>query len=84
MVSSKQYIFNSVDIGRFVSGSTVVPSVLVIEQAEDKSLKKITQEVIEKAPMVREENERMLADLRRRGWLVSFGWLRRLIVRTLM
>ncbi len=84
VVGSKRYLPNRVDIGLSVSGSSVVAPVLVIEQAESKSLRQIAQEIIEAAPQAREENERMLDGLRRRSWLTLFGWLRRSIVRGLL
>lgn len=84
IVGSKRYLPNKVDIGLSVSGSSVVAPVLVIEHADIKSLRQIALEVIERTPIVREDNERMLAGLRRRKWLVLFGWLRRSIIYGLM
>ena len=81
---SKRYEPYQVDIGLSVSGSSVVAPVMVIEGADKKSLADIAQEIIARAPEVRERNDRMLARLNRYGGWVPFGWLRRLVVRMLM
>ena len=84
VIGDKRYVPNRVDIGLSVSGSTVVAPVMVIEQADSKSLGEIAREVTERAPLLRAENERMLTGIRHYGWLVPFGWLRRWIIHRLM
>jgi pyruvate/2-oxoglutarate dehydrogenase complex dihydrolipoamide acyltransferase (E2) component len=70
-----------VDIGLSVAGDTFVAPVLVIERADQKSVLEIAAETAERAPKVAQENREFLEMLRRWGWLVPFGFLRRAILR---
>ena len=85
VVGDKRYVPSRIDIGLSVSGSSVVAPVMVIEQADRKSLGEIAREVTERVRQLRAENEQYLIELRRYGRLVlPFGWLRRWIIRNLM
>ena len=84
VIGNQRYVSNQVDIGLSVSGTSVVAPVMVIEKADRKGLGEIAREVTERTPILREENERMLTELGRYGWLIPFGWLRRWIIRRLM
>jgi pyruvate/2-oxoglutarate dehydrogenase complex dihydrolipoamide acyltransferase (E2) component len=84
VIGDKRYVPRRIDIGLSVSGSSVVAPVMVIEQADRKSLGEIAREVTERAPLLRAENERLLNEIRRYGWFVPFGWMRRWIIRNLM
>lgn len=71
----------SVDIGLSVSGTTVVAPVLVIKDAGNKTLKEIASEIIKRTPETRENQLKLLSFLRRWGWIIPFGPLRRSYLR---
>jgi pyruvate dehydrogenase E2 component (dihydrolipoamide acetyltransferase) len=73
----------SVDIGLSVAGDSFVAPVLVIENAAQKSIAEIAAEIARRALEVREADRRMLSVLRRWGWLLPFGFMRRALLRTL-
>jgi pyruvate dehydrogenase E2 component (dihydrolipoamide acetyltransferase) len=72
-----------VDIGLSVTGETFVAPVLVVEAAETKSVAEIAAETTRRAPEARQADERMLRLLRRWGWVLPFGFLRRGLLRLL-
>jgi len=72
-----------VDIGLSVSGETFVAPVLVIENADCKDAAQITAEISTRAAETREADRRKLRSLRRWGWLLPFGFLRRAMMRAL-
>jgi hypothetical protein len=72
-----------VDIGLSVTGETFVAPVLVIEGAERKTVAEIASETARRAPEVRKADHEMLEILRRWGWLVPLGFLRRAVLRLL-
>lgn len=72
-----------VDIGLSVTGETFVAPVLVIEGADGKTVGEIVAEIARRAPEAREADQKMLRLLRRWGWLVPFGFLRRGMLRLL-
>lgn len=73
----------TVDIGLSISGSMFVAPVVVIQDAARKTLVEIATEVAEKVSGVREQQEEFLETIRKWGWLVPFGWLRRWYLRVL-
>jgi len=73
----------TVDIGLSVSGSMFVAPVLVIRDVARKSLVEIASEVADKVSGVRAQQEEFLEAVRKWGWLVPFGWLRRWYLRVL-
>lgn len=72
-----------VDIGVSISGEIFVDPVLVIEGADRKNAGEIAAEITRRAPDVQEADRRLLRALRRWGWLVPVGFLRRAILRML-
>jgi pyruvate dehydrogenase E2 component (dihydrolipoamide acetyltransferase) len=70
-----------VRIGLSVANEAVAAPVLRLDAVEDKPLPLLCQEIAFRAPQAREEDSLTLARLRRWGWLVPFGWMRRLILR---
>jgi pyruvate/2-oxoglutarate dehydrogenase complex dihydrolipoamide acyltransferase (E2) component len=72
-----------VDIGLSITGEIFVAPVLVIEGADRKGVEEIAAEIAQRVPQVRQADQQMLAGLRRWGWLVPFGFLRRPILRAL-
>jgi len=72
-----------IDIGLSVGGETFVAPVLVIEDADRKDIVEIAAETERRLPEVRGADRRMLAALRRWGWLLPFGWQRRAVLRAL-
>jgi pyruvate dehydrogenase E2 component (dihydrolipoamide acetyltransferase) len=72
-----------VDIGLSVTGETFVAPVLVIEGADDKTVAQIAEETARRAPSVQEADRQMLRALRRFGWLMPFGFMRRALLQLL-
>lgn len=72
-----------VDIGLSVTGETFVAPVLVIEGADAKTIAEIAAETAKRAPEARLADQQMLRGLRRWGWLVPFGFMRRGVLRLL-
>ena len=70
-----------VDIGLSVTGETFLAPVLVIEGADAKTVGEIASETARRVPEVRAADAEKLRGLRRWGWLVPFGFLRRAIMR---
>ena len=74
---SKIHYPSRVDIALSINAETAIAPVLVIESAADKSLTAIADEVIHRVPVIQEEHRKMLAVLKRWGWLVPFSFMRR-------
>ena len=74
---------NQVDIGLSVTGESFVAPVLIIENADRKTVAEIAAETTRRAPEVRQSDHAMIEALRRWGRLVPFGFLRRAILRFL-
>jgi len=72
-----------VDIGLSVTGDTFVNPVLVIERADRKTVAEIAAEITRRAPDAQAADRHMQDLLRRWGWLVPFGSLRRAMLRLL-
>ena len=72
-----------VDIGLSITGETFVAPVLVIEGADQKSIADIAAEMVRRVPEVREADKKLLAVLRRFGWILPFAFLRRGLLRLL-
>ena len=83
IAGTRRYRPARVDIGLSVAGDTFVAPVLVIEAADQKSVAEIVTEFAHRVPEVREADRKMMAALRRFGWLAPFGFLRRAILRLL-
>jgi pyruvate/2-oxoglutarate dehydrogenase complex dihydrolipoamide acyltransferase (E2) component len=73
-----------VDIGLSVAGTTAFAPLMVIEDAGRKTLPALSREILSRIPEVREKELKDLDGLRRLGWLIPFGFLRRWILRWLM
>jgi pyruvate dehydrogenase E2 component (dihydrolipoamide acetyltransferase) len=72
-----------VDIGLSVAGSGSFAPVMIVEDAGQKNLLALAGEITRRVPEVREKEQRDLATLRRWGWLIPFGFLRRALLRWL-
>jgi pyruvate dehydrogenase E2 component (dihydrolipoamide acetyltransferase) len=72
-----------VDIGLSVTGETFVAPVLVIEGADQKSVADIAAETARRTPEVRQADQHLLRVLRKWGWVLPFGFLRRGLLRLL-
>jgi pyruvate/2-oxoglutarate dehydrogenase complex dihydrolipoamide acyltransferase (E2) component len=72
-----------VDIALSVAGRTFISPLLVVRQAETKSLEQISEEIDGRTRVVREADDHMHAVLRRWGWVIPFGALRRWVLRLL-
>jgi len=83
IAGTRRYRPEHVDIGLSVTGETFVAPVLVIEGADQKTVPEIVAEIAARAPAAREADQKLLNVLRRVGWLVPFGFLRRMILRLL-
>jgi pyruvate/2-oxoglutarate dehydrogenase complex dihydrolipoamide acyltransferase (E2) component len=83
IAGNKRYRPARIDIGVSVQGQTFVAPVLIIEGADAKELTEIADEVQRRVPDVREADKRMIQAMRRWGWLVPIGFLRRAVLRLL-
>ena len=72
-----------VDIGLSVTGETFVTPVLIVEGADQKTVAEIASEVNNRVPDVQQAHLRMLQTLRRWGWMLPFGIMRRALLRAL-
>jgi pyruvate/2-oxoglutarate dehydrogenase complex dihydrolipoamide acyltransferase (E2) component len=72
-----------VDIGLSVAGQTSYAPVLVIGDATARPLPALVKFLKEEVPRTREKELRDLEGMRRTGWIIPFGWLRRAILRLL-
>ena len=75
---------DSVDVCISLDSDLFVTPVLVIQDAGRKDIFTIAREVVERAPEVLAESERMLAILRRWGWVVPLSCCRRALLGFLM
>lgn len=72
-----------VEIGLSVAGRTNYAPVLIIPRAEEKSIEGLISFLAEAVPRTREKEAKDLQGMRRTGWIIPFGWLRRFILRLL-
>jgi pyruvate/2-oxoglutarate dehydrogenase complex dihydrolipoamide acyltransferase (E2) component len=72
-----------VDIGLSITGETFVAPVLVIESADKKTPPEIAAEIARRVPEAQAADQRLRRALRKWGWLIPFGFLRRGILRVL-
>lgn len=72
----------TVDVGISIAGKSFVAPVLVIREADRKDPGQIAGEIAARSPEVRAADERLYSLLQRWGWLIPFGMVRRLILRT--
>ena len=77
---NREYAPRQVDIALSVAGETAVAPLLVLEAADRKELPALTDEIRARTPEVKESDRRMLSAIRKWGWLIPFGWLRRLLL----
>jgi pyruvate/2-oxoglutarate dehydrogenase complex dihydrolipoamide acyltransferase (E2) component len=73
-----------IDIGLSVSGDTPLPPVLVLSDADRKSVAELVEEIARRAPEAQELDRRFNVALGRWGWLLPFGFLRRAFLRRLV
>lgn len=83
IVGTRRHHLGRVDIGLSVSGEIFVDPIVVIEGADKKSVADIAAEIARRVPQVQEDDRKLLRLLRRWGWLVPFGFLRRAVLRML-
>ena len=81
---TRRLLPRNVDIGLSVEGDSVAAPVMVIANAESKTLQEIAHEVVNRAPDIRSEDTKKLRDYRRWGRVVPFGFLRRWILRIVL
>jgi pyruvate dehydrogenase E2 component (dihydrolipoamide acetyltransferase) len=70
-----------VRIGLSVANEVAAAPVLRLDAVEDKPLPALCTEIAARAPEARDEDTRTLRSLRRWGWLLPFGWMRRWALR---
>lgn len=81
---TRRLLPRNVDIGLSVEGDSVAAPVMVIANAESKTLQEIAREVVNRTPEIRSEDTKMLRYMRRWGRVVPFGFLRRWILRIVL
>lgn len=72
-----------VDIGLSVAGQTSYAPVLVIPDAASRPLRNLVDFLKEQVPKTREKEVRDLEGMRKNGWWIPIGFLRRAILRLL-
>lgn len=72
-----------VDLSLSVSNEAIAAPLLLLQNVGERRLPDLAQELATRAPALRAQDSKTLADLRRWGWLVPFGFLRRFILRVL-
>jgi pyruvate/2-oxoglutarate dehydrogenase complex dihydrolipoamide acyltransferase (E2) component len=72
-----------IDIGLSVAGQTSYAPVMVIEGADERSLTDLVAHLATAVPATRAKEERDLAGMRRTGWIIPIGLIRRFILRML-
>jgi hypothetical protein len=75
---------SSVDVCLSVAGDASVTPVVIINDAANKDIFAIAAEIHGRTPQAVGESERLLAALRRWGWIVPFSILRRGLIRMLL
>lgn len=71
----------AVDIGLSMAGQTTYAPVVIIAAADQKPLAAMVPAVNDAIRAAREKERRDLEDIRRRGWMVPFGFVRRFLLR---
>lgn len=84
VLGGQRFFPSQVDIGLSISGNTFIAPVMVLKDAGNKNLQALAIEIIDRTIDVRNEHLKMLTTLKKWGWIVPFGFLRRWIFRTLM
>lgn len=84
LVGSRRLKPEKVRIGLSVANEAAAAPVLRLDAVEDKPLPVLCREIVDRAPQARTEDSRTLTQLRRWGWLIPFGWLRRLVLRLVL
>jgi len=74
---SRCYRPTRVDLALSITGEASVAPVLVLEGADRMSVAEIASETARRAPLARQADHQLLAGLRRWGWLLPFGFMRR-------
>ncbi len=72
-----------IDIGLSVAGQTSYAPVLIVEGADQLPLRALCEHLLGAVPATREKELRDLAGMRRTGWLIPLGFVRRWILRWL-
>jgi pyruvate/2-oxoglutarate dehydrogenase complex dihydrolipoamide acyltransferase (E2) component len=83
VAGNRRYHAARVDIGLSVTGETFITPVLVIEGADQKAVAEIAAETSRRVPEAQSADRQMRQLLKRWGWLVPIGALRRGILRLL-
>jgi pyruvate/2-oxoglutarate dehydrogenase complex dihydrolipoamide acyltransferase (E2) component len=81
VIGNKRIHPDRVDIALSVSGDHFISPLLLIEGADQKSIEALVEETTRRAPEAREKDRQFWTFLDRFGWLIPFGWLRRLVFR---
>lgn len=81
LVGNRRCYPATVTIGVSVATESFVAPVLVIAQAENKSVLALAREMAERKEALVAESEEFLKRLRRWGWLIPFSFARRLVLR---
>jgi pyruvate dehydrogenase E2 component (dihydrolipoamide acetyltransferase) len=84
VIASRRLRPGDVSIGLSVDNEAAAAPVMRLDGVTGKPLPVLGEEIVRRAPEVRAEDSRTLAKLRRWGWLLPFGWMRRLVLRILL
>jgi pyruvate dehydrogenase E2 component (dihydrolipoamide acetyltransferase) len=83
VAGTRRFRPDRVDIGLSVAGTTQYAPIMIVEDAASKTVAALADELRARLPAVRAKESQDLAGMRRWGWLIPFGWLRRALLRVL-
>jgi pyruvate dehydrogenase E2 component (dihydrolipoamide acetyltransferase) len=84
IAGNKKLSGGKIDICLSVSSDEVLTPIVIIEKADQKTAPEIGVELLAKTPLARSDADRVMKLLRRWGWLLPFGFLRRRVIKSLL
>jgi pyruvate/2-oxoglutarate dehydrogenase complex dihydrolipoamide acyltransferase (E2) component len=72
-----------VDVALSIAGESIAAPLLVIQAADSKEISLLASEITRRAPEIRDADREMMRALRRWGWLLPIGGVRRMVLRAL-
>jgi pyruvate/2-oxoglutarate dehydrogenase complex dihydrolipoamide acyltransferase (E2) component len=81
IVGNRRYLYDRVDLCLSLAGKSAMAPRLIVRDAGNKTWTELASEVKTEAPKARASEAAELDRLRRIGWIVPFGFLRRMILR---
>ena len=83
LLGNSRVSHGAINVSLSVHAETFVAPLLLVENADRKTLEQIAEEVTRAAPVVREEERKRMRVLNTAGWILPFGFMRRALIRIL-